>query len=43
MKAPKANDDVLQPGGALAQQLKHDKEHWLKPVTGSVVDCQLCL
>ena len=42
MKAPKVNDDVLQPGGELSQQLKHDKEHWLKKVTGSGVDCKLC-
>ena len=41
-KAPMVNDDALQPGGALARRINHDKPHWLKPVTGSGVAYQLC-
>ena len=41
MKASRVNYDVLQPGGALARQLNHDKPHWPKPVTGLGVTCQL--
>ena len=40
-RAPRDNDDALQPGGALARQLNHDKPHWLKPVTGPGGACQL--
>ena len=27
-KAPRVNDDALQPGGALGRRLNHDKPHW---------------
>ena len=40
-KAPRVNDDALQPGGALARRLNHDKPHCPMPVTGSEVSCQL--
>ena len=40
---PKLTDDAMQPDGALSQRLNHDKPHWMKPVTGSVVAFKLCL
>ena len=41
-KEPRVNGDMLQQGGALARQLNHYKSHWINPVTGSVLACQLC-
>ena len=41
-KAPRFNDDALQPGGALARRLNYDKPHWPISVTYSGVSCQLC-
>ena len=42
-KSPRVNDDALQPTGPLARQLNNYKPHWLKPVTVSLVACQMCL
>ena len=42
MKSPRFYYDALQPGGALDMRLNHDKPHWTKPVTASVVACKLC-
>ena len=40
-KAPRVNDDALQPGGALDRRLNYDNPHWPKPVTGSGLAYQL--
>ena len=41
IKACKVDDDVMQPGGALARQLNHDKTHCINPVICSVLACQI--
>ena len=42
IKSPRVNDDALQPWGALARLINHDKPHCTNPVAGSGVTCQLC-
>ena len=41
MKAPKVNDNVLQPGGKSSCQLNHDNPYWPKPVTYLVFDFRI--
>ena len=41
-KAPRVNDDALQPGGALDRRLNHENPHCPMTLTGSGVAFQLC-
>ena len=41
-KSPRVNNDIPQPGCALARQLTHDKPQLSIPVTVSGVACKLC-